>query len=173
MKNLLKMMLFLAVLPLVFVNCSSGGNGSRDEDLPNFYIKFKVNGVQKEYRAAILAEYKYNRTKNQHFRLNIGGKSVQNINSEAFTIDLYVPENSTFNLKEGRYTPREIAKYYLDIKYFDGSVYHFDDVDNFVVNVSQVDKTTAKGTFAGKTDGSGLIITDGEFYIPVSYQEIN
>lgn len=169
MKKMLKLSLFLAVLSLVFVSCSGGGG--RDDEPSNFYVKFKVNGVQKEFRAAVVADYKYNRAKKNHFRLDIGGRSVQSIDSESFTIDLYVPENSTFDLKEGRYIPTETAKYYLDIKYFDGSGWHFDDVDNFVTNVSQVDKKTAKGTFSGKTDGSNLVITDGEFYAPVKYTE--
>lgn len=154
---------------LILMSCSSGG-GRDDDNVQNYYIRFKINGVQKEFTIT-QTDYKYHKNRKNHFLLNIGAREMQSLYSESFTIDLYVPDTSSYNLKEGQYVTNSISNYYLDIKYFDGSVWHFERVGHFGVNVVQVDKNTTKGTFAGELE-TGNIITDGEFYTKVQYTEV-
>ncbi|MFK8301895.1 hypothetical protein ACI75Y_03200 [Capnocytophaga stomatis] len=86
------------------------------------------------------------------------------------TLDLYVPETSNFNLDVGDYAPSQ-SQYYLDVTYFFNNENHYDNPNNFVVNITQIDKNTAKRTFSGKLE-TGRSITEGEFYTKVRYEEV-
>lgn len=170
MKKVLILTVFFATLSLVFTNCSGGGRD--DVATSDFYIKFKANGVQKEYKIT-RTDYKFKKSANHHFSIITSGRLVQSVDSESFSLNLYVPDNSTFDLKAGQYTPSyNTSLYYLDIVYFDGSLNYFDNPDNFVLNVTQIDKNTARGTFSGELE-TGITITEGEFYTKVYYSEVD
>ena len=169
-KNLFSSVFALVVAMFLLTACSRDEDSVKENSV-DYYMRFKVDGVQKEYKNALLATYQYHKNRGNHFSLNIGGKKEPSIDSESMTLDLYVPETSKFNLSVGRYIPTH-NQYYLDIIYFFNNLNHFDDADNFVVNISQVDKNTVKGTFSGRLE-SGLTITDGEFYTKVLYKEVD
>ncbi|ATA89699.1 hypothetical protein [Capnocytophaga stomatis] len=168
-KNLLSGV-FALVTAIFLLTACSGDGGSDGGNTGDFYMRFKVDGQQKEYKTALLTTYKYHKTRGNHFFLNIGGRKEKSIDSESMTLDLYVPETSNFNLDVGDYAPSQ-SQYYLDVTYFFNNENHYDNPNNFVVNITQIDKNTAKGTFSGKLE-SGLTITEGEFYTKVRYEEV-
>lgn len=131
--------IFVFVTAIFLLTACSRDGGSNSGSAGDFYMRFKVNGEQKEYKAGLLTTYKYHKTRGNHFILNIGGKKETSIDSESMTLDLYVPETSNFNLGVGNYTLSQ-NQYYLDVTYFSNNVNHFDDPDNFMVTITQVDK---------------------------------
>ncbi|GET46678.1 hypothetical protein [Capnocytophaga felis] len=167
-KNLLSGVYVFVMMVFLLTACSGDG-GSDGGNTGDFYMRFKVDGQQKEYKTALLTTYKYHKIRGNHFMLNVGGRKEASIDSESMTLDLYVPETSNFDLGVGSYTPTQ-NQYRLDITFFNNGN-HFDDPNNFVVTITQVDKNTVKGTFAGRLE-TGLTITEGEFYTKVRYQEV-
>lgn len=65
---------------------------------------------------------------------------------QMMNLDLYVPETSNFDLGVGSYIPTH-NQYYIDIKFLFNNGYHFDNANNFVSNIAQINKNTVRGTF--------------------------
>lgn len=163
----MKKTLFIFLVATILMSCS-GGNS--DDNTTNFYIKFKINGIQKEYRNGSLAtNYKYVKSENKHVNLSVGGANIQSIDApEKISMNLYSYENSTVDLVAGTYNTNTKG-YYLDAFYFENNAHNYDE--DFTITITHIDKQTAKGTFSGTTE-SGHIITEGEFFTKVFYNEV-
>ncbi|WP_372474017.1 hypothetical protein AB4865_01760 [Capnocytophaga sp. ARDL2] len=169
MKNLIKLLTFVGGAS-IFMACSSSG-GSDSDDSSAFYIRYKIDGEQKEFRnSSVAANYKYIRSLERHILLDVGGKLTPTLDTkESITIDLYVPETSNTNLVAGTYSTGNSSSYYFDVKYFKETGYIYED--EFTVTFTQIDKKVAKGTFSGTLE-NGQVITDGEFYTKVHYSKV-
>ncbi|MFK8301896.1 hypothetical protein ACI75Y_03205 [Capnocytophaga stomatis] len=65
-KNLLSGV-FALVTAIFLLTACSGDGGSDGGNTGDFYMRFKVDGQQKEYKTALLTTYKYHKTRGNHF----------------------------------------------------------------------------------------------------------
>lgn len=181
------LMMYLVVL-LAGCKKDNGGNAEGDE----YYIRFKANGVQKEYKPKIpnnrvsylyLDEYQiYNATITG--LLNLEGAQVQPIKNF-----MNIVVRSKEKIKVNNPYLMQTAVPYNGIKFSAIELTYADEAgktfgalllkenyplleikDDATVNFDLIRSDATKGRFSGRAfnviDKSEMLITDGEFYLP-------
>ncbi len=137
-----------------------------------YYMKFKLDGAQKDYRYTVVA-YKHEQTidNNTVYGLSIAGVTEQGGTTSSLTISIATMNNA---ISKRTYQGEEIGVIYVpsysqvDISY--GADGHH---DNFSITIDEIDSQHVKGKFSGKisrSDGGAgpqPTITEGVFYAPV------
>lgn len=163
---------------LLFLIASCGKEKSGEEDLGQYYLKCKIDGVDKTFNYSALASQQD--LGGGVTSYSVFGKAValpDNLESLGFSISLSVP------LAKGTYKETDPT-----IDYMLGGIYNpntgvddmiyanrYDEGDPFQVTFTEITSTTLSGTFKGKfflytTDpnADSVLISNGSFKVKFS-----
>lgn len=178
-------LLFLFAVAITLAACSKSDGGNKSGDNGNYYFRFKMDGVQKEMPFKS-ANYSYVQSRKRHVKFALAGREKNTGESPNPTLSMYIDAAimdgdtwkgadivaGTYKGYQGENTTGEWGVVWnYNTNGLDGYWIYEED---FVLNLQQVDKNTAKGTFSGtlKNDQGKLMkITDGTFYVKVDYSE--
>jgi hypothetical protein len=178
------------MLGLILLLCNSCSTDSEDPDGQDsddkvYYIKFKYNGVQKDYRMNTLAQFYYDNN-NLSYRCNLTGGLKANNAADAFTLFVVNKEALTTNKKyqmkngiemqNGGVMPQVIAVFLNEngkgytAQFLSTDFLAFDDEAEMMF--TEITDKYTKGTFTARVftsapDREELLITDGEFRLAI------
>jgi hypothetical protein len=173
-----------AILALVAA-CSSDDDPGPGQGT-GYYIRFKVSGTQKEYKANPVAQVYFDED-NLAYRCNIVGSgnivsthdvmTLFMVSKEPFKKDVqYVLQTEVEMASNGSQMP-QVAAVYIDenkkgytAQFLPADWFDFDD--HAEAKFTEMTDKHIKGTFSARVftsipDREELLITDGEFYVPV------
>ena len=155
--------LFFFLLTATIISCSED---SSENDSQQYYMKAKINGVQKEFSDDFFGQYYANYPNGPI--IYIGGTSNPSTAVPGFSI--LVEGNEQVTAKTYSHGPYTLfASYRASLE---ESLYYSDGLSqprDFTLTVTKFTNVSVEGTFKGmlKNDsGETISITEGEFVIP-------
>lgn len=181
---------FLVALAVVLVlsGCSRGSGGDDGSISSGTYFKFKANGVEKNYShpAYTQAQLRFVKSRNKNVSFYVTGYDNSKTPSTAgpalsIQIDAAIEDANGvwkgIHIAPGTYTAAYNEGYILGCNHYVTGTDNFTVLnDNFVLTITELSKTRAKGVFSGVLEdhnGQQMVITDGEFSVGVQYTETN
>lgn len=183
-----KITYYLTFLSLLFLHqgCSSDQN-PETEIVTDYYFRYKINGVQKDYSAFVNTEsaaywnyVDFSNNGQLHSRLSATENISYNGQRETLSIDLMLTRNIQANLDyttsgENRITEPEVLVMGLfdaDGNMFLANSYSYSHSfqSDAVVRITEITNSNIKGTFSGTLYNNSnpdetVSITDGAFYV--------
>lgn len=181
---------FLLALGVVFFlsGCSRGSGDDDGSISSGTYFKFKANGVEKNYSHPVYTQARLHfvKSRNKNVSFDVTGYDNSKTPSTAgpalsIAIDAAIEDTDGvwkgIHIVPGTYTAAYNEGYILGCNHYVTGTDNFTVLnDNFVLTITELSKTRAKGVFSGVLEdhnGQQMVITDGEFSVGVQYTETN
>lgn len=178
----------IMIMGWVLNGCSRDGSGDAPSEV-NYY-RFKFNGELRDYSQHIDSriDVRFLKSRNKHIVFLLYGYDKNknaNMAGPALVIDLYseikndAGEWTGIDISTGTYKAAYNEDHYLlRCNYYVTGTDNISVLDDkFVLTITELSKTRAKGVFSGtlynSSTGEHVAITDGEFSLPVRYREVN
>lgn len=157
----MRKLLLLFTITLL-LSCSK--DDSTTTNTPSYYIKAKFNGEQKVFSNLVIGQKGLNGNNLVHLTLG----AVNGSSFPAYDIEIWNLEGT---ISAGIYSEANFdieSRYALDgfTRYNNFS----NDIEDYKVTITSISATEVKGNFEGtitKNAGENIIITEGEFYVPL------
>jgi hypothetical protein len=165
----------LSAILLLFLIASCGKEKSGEEDLGQYYLKCKIDGVDKTFNYSALASQQD--LGGGKISYSVFGKAValpDNLESLGFSIQLSVPFTKGTYKETDPTDDYTLGGIYNPNKGDGAEIYanRYDEGDPFQVTFTEITSTTLSGTFKGKlfmnsTDpnADSAIISNGSFKV--------